>query len=484
MFSEVIDGLVEMTADQILERFRDLELRRRHIDAEQAILVAAIDARSIAQCEGHRTINGFLRAELNCSKNEAAEVRALGRPVDQLAGVGEAWMSGRIGRSQVKQLDRARANRRISDRLGPLVPMLVEQAEVCDSPSFAELIDETIRCLDEDGAHDGRDDSIEHRNAHVSAVGDGVVINASGGSPLEAAEMIEIFDGFVEAEFRRDVAARAERHGVNAEFHDLARTARQRRFDALMAMFRAAAASDGSARAARLVLNIVVDAKTFAKVSHAAGLATDTNLAGEPVDPFTGLTRPADLIDELLSDPASLLDRRCETDAGVPVHAHDVLQAALSGHVRRVVVDSKGVVIDKGRKSRLYTGSARDAAKLLVKRCEHPGCLLPTKFCDVDHAEEWDRDDGPTDQANSGIRCNPDNRAKTRHKWRTKRATNGKTYTIREDGTVMLPIGARQPVFDDDPPLEAGRRCLEDLEWDELVAELERQGLTDMIEYS
>ncbi|MEP4650081.1 MAG: DUF222 domain-containing protein, partial [Ilumatobacter sp.] len=200
MFSEVIDGLVEMTADQILERFRDLELRRRHIDAEQAILVAAIDARSIAQCEGHRTINGFLRAELNCSKNEAAEVRALGRTVDQLAGVGEAWMSGRIGRSQVKQLDRARANRRISDRLGPLVPMLVEQAEVCDSPSFAELIDETIRCLDEDGAHDGRDDSIEHRNAHVSAVGDGVVINASGGSPLEAAEMIEIFDGFVEAE--------------------------------------------------------------------------------------------------------------------------------------------------------------------------------------------------------------------------------------------------------------------------------------------
>lgn len=484
MFSEVVDGLVAMTGDDVLGRFRELELQRREIESELVIVVSVIDARSIAQREGHRTINGFLRAELNCSKSEAGAIRGLGRTVDQMAGVGDAWMSGRIGRSQVKQLDRARGNRRISDRLAPLVPMLVEQAEILDAPAFTELIDETIRSLDEDGAHDGRDDSIEHRNAHVSAVGDGVAINASGGSPLQAAEMVEIFDGFVEAEFHKDIAARAERHGDNAEFHDLARTARQRRFDALLAIFRAAAASDGSAIAAGLVLNIVVDAKTFARVAHAAGLATDTNLAGEVVDPFTGLTRPADLIDELLSGPGSLLDRRCETDAGVPVHAHDVLQAALSGHVRRVVVDSKGVVIDMGRKSRLYTGSARDAAKLLIKRCEHPGCLLPTKFCDVDHADEWDRDDGATDQANGGIRCNPDNRAKTRHKWRTKRATNGKNYTIRDDGTIMLPIGARQPVFDDDPPLDRASRCLDDLEWDELVTELERQGLSDLIEHT
>lgn len=474
MFSDVVDGLVGATDDAVVSRFRELELQRREIEAEQALVVSAIDARSIAQKEGHRTLNGFLRAELNCSTSDAAEMRSLGRTVNQLDGVGDAWMTGRVGRCQVKQLSRARGNHRIVDRLGPFVPILVEQAEILDAVDFAALVDETIRRLDEDGAHDSRDDSIEHRNAHVSAVGDGVVIKASGGAPLEAAEMVEIFDAFVEAEFQKDVAARAERHGDNADFHDLARTDRQRRFDAQLAIHRAAAAADGSTLAARLVLNIVVDAKTYASIAHAAGLASDTDLAGEAVDPFTGLARPDDLIDELLNDPASLLSRRCETEAGVAVHAHDVLRAALSGHVRRVVVDSKGVVVDMGRRHRLFTGSPREAAKLLIKRCEHPGCRLPAKFCDVDHADEWDRDDGPTDQVNGGVRCGPDNRAKTRHRWRTRRATNGRSYTIREDGTIMLPIGARRPVFDDDPPIDDQviDHLVDDISWDQLVTRI------------
>lgn len=479
MFSEVVDAVVAASDEDVLSRFEELELQRREIEAEQALLVSVIDARSIAQKQGHRTLNGFLRAELNCSTSDAAAMRSLGRTVNQLDGVGEAWMAGRVGRAQVKQLARARGNHRIVDRLGPFVPILVEQAEILDAADFAALVDETIRRLDEDGAHDSRDDSIEHRNARVSAVGDGVVIQASGGSALEAAEMVEIFDAYVEAEFQDDVAARAERHGDNADFHDLARTDRQRRFDALLAIYRAAAASDGSKLSAGLVLNIVVDAKTFASITHAAGLATDTNLAGEAVDPFTGLARPGSLIDELMDDPASLLDRRCETDAGVSVHAHDVLRAALSGHVRRVVVDSKGVVVDMGRRQRLFTGSSREAAKLLIKHCEHPGCRLPTKFCDVDHADEWDRDDGPTDQANGGVRCNPDNRAKTRHTWRTKRATNGRNYTIREDGTIMLPIGARRPVFDDDPPTvdppiddNVVDHRVNDITWNQLVTRI------------
>ncbi len=483
MFSDVVDDLVVMTDDAVIDRFSELELQGRRIEAEQTLVVAAIDARSIAQKAGHRTLNRFLCAELNCSKTDAAALRSRSRAVDQLDGVGAAWMEGRVGRSQVTQLARVRANRRIADRLGPFVPILVEQAEILDSLDFATLVDETIRRLDEDGAHDARDDSIEHRNAHVSAVGEGVAIHAHGGAPLEAAEMVEVFDAFVEAEFQKDVAARTERHGDNADFHDLSRTDPQRRFDAQLAIYRAAAASDGSTIAAQLVLNIVVDAKSYASIAHAAGLATSVYLNGKPIDPFTGLTRPDSLIDELLNDPASLLDRRCETDAGVQVHAHDVLQAALSGHVRRVVIDSKGVVVDMGRKQRLFNGSSREAAKLLVKRCEHPGCRLPAKFCDVDHADEWERDGGSTDQANGGIRCNPDNRAKTKRNWRTKRATNGKNYTIREDGTIMLPIGARQPAFDDDgaPANEMIDHRVDDVTWDQLVTRIKSHTVEHLI---
>ena len=134
------------------------------------------------------------------------------------------------------------------------------------------------------------------------------------------------------------------------------------------------------------------------------------------------------------------------------MHPHDVLRAALAGHLRRVVVDAAGVAIDMGRRRRLFEGPAREAAKLLVLRCEHPGCELAADLCDVDHADEW-ADGGLTDQHNPSIRCGGHNVDKAKRRWRSKRAANGRTYTIRPDGTIMLPVGARPPTFpeEDDP---------------------------------
>ena len=83
----------------------------------------------------------------------------------------------------------------------------------------------------------------------------------------------------------------------------------------------------------------------------------------------------------------------------------------------------------------------------MVRHCEHPGCELPADWCEVDHAAEWAEDDGPTDQRNARIRCGAHNREKHRKRWRTRRATNGHNYTVRADGTIMLPAGARAPTF-------------------------------------
>lgn len=447
MFDEAVDELIEASDSEVRDRIRANEMQRRALDAEMALLVSVADQRGLySKIDGHRSMAAFLRAEINCSTAEAASWRSLGRSVDQLDGVGDAWMAGRFGRGQAKKIADARANHRVRDQLGPFVPIWIEQAEVLESADFASLVDATVQRLDADGAHDARDDAIEHRDAHVSAVGDGMMISASGGDPLTAVEIEKIFEHFVDIEYGNDVAARSREWGDDAELHELARTPGQRRHDAIVAVFRAAIASGHTADAA-LVLNIVCDATTWAEISHQSGLASSTNLGGEPVDPFTGLTRPKDLLEELTADPASSLRRRCETDTGVAVHAHDVLRAALSGHVRRVVVDAAGTVIDMGRRRRLYTGSAREAAKLLITRCQHPGCRLPARFSDVDHADEWVADRGATDQANADIRCGPHNRAKSRHRWRTRRATDGTTYTLRADGTVMLPVGARPPEF-------------------------------------
>jgi len=266
--------------------------------------------------------------------------------------------------------------------------------------------------------------------------------------------MIAIHDHYCELEYRRDVQERRSEHGDDAEHHALRRSIKQRRFDALVAIFRSAAQADEVGRVAVPLVNIVVDAHTFGSVLIDAGLSTSTDLDGRPIDPFTGLSAPADL----LADPADLLQRRCETSNGVELHPHDVLRAALAGHVRRAVIDSDGVTIDLGRRQRLFTGSARDAAKLMVRHCEHLGCEFPIDWCDVDHADEWTAGHGRTDQANAGIRCGVHNREKHRKRWRTRRAVNGRNYTVRPNGTIMLPAGARSPTFaepDSDPDVDA-----------------------------
>ena len=86
---------------------------------------------------------------------------------------------------------------------------------------------------------------------------------------------------------------------------------------------------------------------------------------------------------------------------------------------------------------------------MLVRHCEHPGCDLPADWCQVDHAAEWTHG-GVTDQANASVRCGGHNRHKHRTKLISKRGADGRTYTIRADGTIMLPVGARTPVFPDD----------------------------------
>jgi hypothetical protein len=115
------------------------------------------------------------------------------------------------------------------------------------------------------------------------------------------------------------------------------------------------------------------------------------------------------------------------------------------GRIRRVVVDSAGVVVDMGRTQRLFNHNARTAATMLTTHCTHPGCTLPATWCDIDHADEWARDNGRTDQANADIRCNTHNVFKHQHRWRTRTDTTGRPYSIRADNTIVLPVGERPP---------------------------------------
>ncbi|MFK7918626.1 MAG: hypothetical protein AB8G14_11140 [Ilumatobacter sp.] len=187
----------------------------------------------------------------------------------------------------------------------------------------------------------------------------------------------------------------------------------------------------GGPRPAPLV-NIVIDAATAGDALH------DHGLAGTP--------------QVFSAAPASddLTTRRCETSTGTVIHTDIALQAMLTGHVRRVVVDSAGVVTDTGRRRRLFSGQQREAAQMLVTTCAHSGCSVPAELCNVDHLTEWAERDGATDQANAGVLCRAHNRFKHQASLRARRAVDGRVRLIKPDGTVIKPVGERDPDWADE----------------------------------
>lgn len=110
----------------------------------------------------------------------------------------------------------------------------------------------------------------------------------------------------------------------------------------------------------------------------------------------------------------------CRTQNGDRIDLTEAACAALWAHIRRVVRDASGAVIDLGRRRRLFTGSAREAGTLLDDRCIWPGCDRPDRICQADHSLGW-RGHGASVPRNCGPLCGRHNRLKDRGQFTTRR---------------------------------------------------------------
>jgi hypothetical protein len=431
MFASLVAELQGLDNDATTERLRELELQRRRIDAETAALITLAQARGVHRDDGHLSIAGWLRANLNWSGQQVSAAKKAARLLDAHETVGDALLAGHLGAAQVGELARASRNPRCGDEIRDVLDLLLDQGEQLPFDDFRCVVRRWETLADEDGAEVDAEASHANRTVSAHEIDGALHLRARGGSAMATAEMLGILERFVQDEFRKDVAARTDLHGPDAPASLLPRTDAQRRFDAVHEIFRRAASTPAGARAPEPVVNILVDQHT-----------QEILLARHRLIPF-----PDDI-------SAPDLDRlRCETDSGIPVPPEAVFQAMMQGHVRRVVVDDDGVVIDMGRKRRLFTGAARTAVKLMEHHCGHLGCTVSSSHADIDHMDEWDRDDGRTDVDNGRPRCNGHNREKTRLGLVDRRIRGGRIVTYRRDGTAMLPVGCRAPDdVDDEPP--------------------------------
>lgn len=441
MFVDLIEELATLSTPEVDAVIAEAELTRRASETRLAAAVAVVSARGSFRDDGYRSLRSYLKGTLNCSGAQANRIIRRADLINGHEAVGDAFLAGLLGVDQIDRLATACAHPRAGDQFVDFVPTLLAQAEQLEFNDFDKVIDHFIDHADPDGAFDTQQFHEDQRTASVRDDNGAVTVHASGGDPQAAAEMTQIFELAVQAEFDADCAARRTEHEDDALNYPLPRSADQRKFDALHQIFLSWATVPTDGTTPDPLVNILFDHISAGTAMFEHGLADSPNIFGLPEDTFAAAAR-------------DLSKRRCETTTGTSVHPDVALRALVAGRVRRAVVDADSVVIDLGRTQRLFIGKAREAAQLLVTTCTHRGCDIPATLCDVDHRQEWAAHAGPTDQANAMPLCGTHDRWKHANTIRSRRALSGRLFLIRPNGTTVLPVGAREPNWAEPPPTE------------------------------
>ncbi len=430
-----VAALVALDPRDLLQLVREVEVIARRLDAVRTVLADAVDRSGAHGVDGHRTAKAALVHLGRLSGPEAHRRVRTARALRSLPAVGAAFAAGTVPTELAHGIGRAAANPRGAAFLEPADAVFAEQAAREPHDAFVAWLGEWERLADADGA--AHDAEAAHRRRGVTLVQnrlDGSWLLRGQFGALQGAVLADVLDGFTAAEATADHDDATARFGPGATAAQWARTPTQRRADALVALARAAAGAGagGDGRQAQPLVNIVIDEASF---THAIDLARNGTTGSDPtLSPAGGAG----------GDLSDLAGRICATTSGHRLHPHDALAAALIGHVRRVVIDGHGRVIDLGRRRRLFTGASRDAAQLQAAiaghgttRCLWSGCSASPTWLQVDHHHPWHRD-GPTDVANSVLLCGHHNRLKETG-YTPTRGPDGTWTLTRPDGTHITP---------------------------------------------
>lgn len=395
---------------------QELERVGRMVAGHVATMVAEAERSEAFRDDGHVSVRNWVMAETNCPPREALLVARTARLIESAPVVGDELRAGRIGVGQVREIARAHANPRLGGTIAPdVVTELLDQARTEPYHGFVRLVREWEALVDADGSHQEHEDG--HRGRRVSLA----MVDTTGHlegvfGATDTATIKEILDHFTDAEFLAEWDELRARVGDAASPAMLERTDAQRRADALVAVFRRAVAADPDAKEPEPHAHLVMGYEIF-------------------VEQFRAMleNRPPDF------DAISPRLRMCTLN-GIPIDPVDGVVGVLMGMVRRAVIDGKGVIIDMGRKSRCFTGTAREAALLQglldsAGRCIWPGC--GRQRCEIDHSEAWGSG-GLTDLISASLLCGRHNRFKTRG-YRTWRDDRGLWHVLRPDGTEIAP---------------------------------------------
>ncbi len=370
--ARVIEDMLAVDSDAVSdvalgEAMLGLRREQARLAAVVAELTAVFEARQVYASDGSRSATDWIAVHARLPRGQVAgEVRDA-RRLRSMPHTRAAFGAGELSAAHVRVLARLAGHPRAGRHFPDGEQHLVDEGRRLRFDDWERLCAYWRDAADPDGPEHRHRRDHDLRRFRIGVGLDGVGHADGYLTPLATTTVNTALERIERDLFDQDWAAAKEVHGDDTTAAHLARTATQRRHDALVEMAtRAMTAPTHGKRPAPLV-TVMVD-----------------------FDTFTG--------------------RICELAAGTVVAPGAV--AELLGHdetlIQRVVADGANRIRDIST-ARSFRGTLRRVLDIVHRRCDHQTCFVPSHRCQGDHIHAWS-EGGLTTQANGRLGCGHHNR--------------------------------------------------------------------------
>ena len=367
----VVDALCGADPSRLAEGETLVVLHRQleRLSAVTTRAVAAFDAGRAWDAEGARSASAWLAVRANVPQSSARRRVLLGRALREMPLVEQAWLGGDIGEAQVSLFASARTPETASCFVRD-EKMLVDQAVKLGYRGFVRALAYWGQLADPEGTERSAERQHADRRLHLSQSFAGGWALDGFFDPINGAVIANALGSIEKELFEADWAQARARVGDAVCAADVARTAKQRRADALVELARRAMATPAGSRLPEPLFSVLVGYETFA-------------------------------------------GRTCELAGGTVVAPGSLVRWLDEAWVERVVFDGPDRVKNVGVRTRIFTGATRRAVQLRDRECFHPYCDKVAEECEIDHVRPWS-EGGLTVEDNGRPACGFHNRERHR----------------------------------------------------------------------
>src|SRR3954447_1754854 len=341
---------------------------RNQLDAIEAGMNRALEVQRVYTIDGAKTAAAWLAKRTREPVRECGRRLRWGRVAAEMPLVAAAWEAGQISAAHVGRLAAVR-NDRTRAAFQRDEAMLVAHACDLTFKDFTADVAYWLQLADPDGADEAEMRRRLRRRVTLDETLSGMY---SGSTLLDPVSGVVVAGELARREqelFDRDWAEAKARLGRDPLVHELARTAGQRRADALVEMARRSAAMAPGSQMPKPLFTVVVGA---ARMEQLCQRATGQVIAPGALTPW-------------------LQDAQLES----------------------ILFDEVGLRAIKATRQRSFRGVVRRILEVRDQQCTHSYCEEPPHRCQGDHIVPYP-DGGMTSQENGQLRCGFHNRLRAK----------------------------------------------------------------------